>query len=459
MDSDDFSHESRLEEQFAELNKKGRAMVTCNWVRKDVAGNLIVMNGLTERVAFISKMIKRPVIDEVGYFDTIRTSADDEFIKRVKLVYGNRAYFNIPKVLYTGVLRENSLTTDPENAINLLASKDSKVPSLSPQRAHYGGSYVGWHKELVSKGVVPYVPFPVVNRPFPVYGKLLVAGNRYDGNAISACLASFPPRKEQLKKTVHSIIDRVDAIYVYLNEYLEVPDFLIHPRVHVTLGVNRKGDLRDNGKFCFTEHLPRGYCFTIDDDIDYPCDYFEALIRKIEFYDRKAVIGVHGTIFAKPVESYFKDRKVHSFRMELRRDAVVNQLGTGTVGFHTDLWRPSLEWFIDKGMADVFFAIEAKRRNITLIAMERPRGWLKSQEMLEGKDRGLYEEFLSDDVVQTKLIKAWEPFDEVVRGELASHLAQRASFGDPFVRKAVAIEKTDNVDLSGNSLADRSRAA
>lgn len=417
------------------------------------------MNGLIERVAFISKMIKRRVIDEVGYFDTIRTSADDEFIKRVKLVYGNRAYFNIPKVLYTGVLRENSLTTDPENAINLLASKDSNVPSLSPQRAHYGGSYVGWHKELVSKGVVPYLPFPVVNRPFPVYGKLQVKGNRYDGNAISACLASFPPRKEQLKKTVHSIIDRVDAIYVYLNEYLEVPDFLIHPRIYVTLGVNRKGNLRDNSKFYFTEHLPRGYCFTIDDDIDYPCDYFEALIRKIEFYDRKAVIGVHGTIFAKPVESYFKDRKVHSFRMELRRDAVVNQLGTGTIGFHTDLWRPSLEWFINMGMADVFVAIEAKRRKIPLIVMERPRGWLKSQDMSEGECRGLYEEFLSNDVVQTKLIKAWEPFDEVVRGELASHLADRANLGDSFLSKAVAIEKTDNVDLSGNSLIDRSRAA
>jgi FkbM family methyltransferase len=459
MDSDDTCHESRLEEQFAELNKKGRAMVTCNWVRKDLAGDLIVMNGVAERVAFISKMIKRRVIDEIGYFDTIRTSADDEFIKRVKLVYGTRAYFNIPKVLYTGLHRENSLTTDPENAINLSASRDSNVPILSPQRAHYGGSYVGWHKELVSKGVVPYVPFPLVNRPFPVYGKLQVKGNRYDGNVISACLASFPPRKEQLRKTVLSIIDRVDAIYVYLNEYLEVPDFLIHPRVHVTLGVNRKGDLRDNGKFCFTERLPRGYCFTIDDDIDYPCDYFEALIRKIEFYDRKAIIGVHGTIFAKPVESYFKDRKVHSFRMELRRDAVVNQLGTGTVGFHTDLWRPSLEWFIEKGMADLFFAIEAKRRNITLIAMERPRGWLKSQDMPEGNGRGLYEEFLSDDVVQTKLIKAWEPFDEAVRGELASHLAQRASLGDPFLSKAVAIEKIDNVDLSGNSLPDRSRAA
>ena len=459
MDSDDTCHESRLEEQFAELNKKGRAMVTCNWVRKDVAGNLVVINGVIERIAFISKMIKRRVIDEIGYFDTIRTSADDEFIKRVKLVYGNRAHFNVPKVLYTGAHRENSLTTDPENLVNLSASRDSNVPILSPQRAHYGGSYVGWHKELVSKGMVPYMPFPLVNRPFPVYGKLLVKGNRYDGNVISACLASFPPRKEQLKKTVHSIIDRVDAIYVYLNEYLEVPDFLIHPRVHVALGVNRKGDLRDNGKFCFTERLPRGYCFTIDDDIDYPCDYFEALIRKIEFYDRKAVIGVHGTIFAKPVESYFKDRKVHSFRMELRRDAVVNQLGTGTVGFHTDLWRPSLEWFIEKGMADVFFAIEAKRRNITLIAMERPRGWLKSQDMSEGNGRGLYEEFLSDDVVQTKLIKACEPFDEVVRGELSSHLAQRASLGDSFLSKAVAIEKTDNVDLSGNSLPDRSRAA
>ena len=458
MDSDDISHETRLEEQFAELNKKGRVMVTCNMIRKDVAGTLIAINGAIERIAPISKMIKRRVIEEIGYFDTIRTSADDEFMERLKLVYGKQAHFNVPKVLYTALVREQSLTCDPENAINLSASRDSKA-FLSPQRAHYFKLYVGWHKQMVSKGMFPYMPFPVVNRPFPVFGKLLVKGDRYDGNAISVCLASFPPRKEQLKKTVQSIIDRVDAIYVYLNEYLEVPDFLIHPRVHVTLGVNSKGELRDNGKFYFTEHLPRGYCFTIDDDIDYPADYFEALIRKIEFYDRKAIIGVHGTIFAKPVESYFKDRKLYHFRDELRRDAVVNQLGTGTVGFHTDLWRPSLEWFIKKGMADIFFAIEAKRRNITLIAMERPRGWLKPQDMSEGECRDLFEEFRSNDVVQTNLIKAWEPFDEVVRGELASHLAQRASVGDPFLSKAVAFKRTDNVDRSGKSLSDRSCAA
>ena len=440
MDSDDVSHESRLEEQFIELNKKGRVMVTCNMVRKDVAGSLIAINGATERIGPISKMIKRRVIDEVGYFDTIRTSADDEFMQRLKLVYGKPAHFNVPKVLYTALVREQSLTTDPENAISLSASREGKA-CLSPQRAHYSESYAGWHKELASKGLVPYMPFPVVNRPFPAYGRLRVKENRYDGNAISVCLASFPLRKEQLKKTVLSIIDRVDAIYVYLNEYPEVPDFLDHPHVHAMLGVNSKGDLRDNGKFYFSEQLPNGYCFTIDDDIDYPCDYFEALIRKIEFYDRKAVIGVHGTIFAKPIESYFKDRKLYHFRDALCRDAVVNQLGTGTVGFHTDLWRPSLAWFKKTGMADVFLAIEAKRRNITLITMERPSCWLKPHDMSGGESRNLFEEFKSDDAIQTKLIKAWEPFDEIVTGELASHMAQRASFGAPFLNKACAIER------------------
>jgi hypothetical protein len=79
--------------------------------------------------------------------------------------------------------------------------------------------------------------------------------------------------------------------------------------------------------------------------------------------------------------------------------------------------------------------------------------------MSEGERRNLFEEFRSNDVVQTDLIRMCEPFDEVVRGDLASYLAQRASFGDPFLRKAVEIEMSDNVDLSGNSLNDRSRAA
>jgi hypothetical protein len=286
---------------------------------------------------------------------------------------------------------------------------------------------------LAEQGMIPYMPFPVVSRPFPVYGKLVVSRGQYDRNTISICMASFPPREEVMKQTVLSLIDQVDYIYVYLNNYTAIPDFLDHPRIKVMLGINADGDLRDNGKLYFMQNIEDGYCFFVDDDIDYPADYVQQLIRKIEFYDRKAVVGIHGTIFAKPFESYFKGRSLYHFRDELQQDVVVNQLGTGTVGFHTSLFRPNVNNFTETGMADVFFAIEAKKNNIPLICIERKKGWLQPIKVNVADGTNLFEEFRNNDQKQTQLIRENSPFDEKISSELKILLLNRSKkFGISF---------------------------
>lgn len=402
MDSDDVIDPRRLEKQLAVIGT-GLVGSTCNYVRKDETGNIVLNRGLEQRIGLITLMVKKQVFSDIGYFDSVRTSADDEMLQRIKLAYGVKSVVNVDEPLYTALLRENSLTTAVGNSNNLASTEAGTF--LSDARKRYVEGYNGWHKKVSERGLVPYVPFPNTNRPFTVEAKLQISGARFEKQPVMAFMASFPPRIEKLRRAVESLLPQVDRIYIYLNNYKTVPDFLLDERIQVEIGGQ---DLRDNGKIFHMEHAPDGYFFTVDDDIEYPGDYCEHLVRAIEKYDRKAVVGVHGVILANPFVRYFSaDRKVFSFKHALVQDARVNLLGTGTVAFHSNVLRPRVDQFETTGMADVWMALLAKERSIPMVSVERKIGWLKPI-LLEG-DNGptLFDEFCEDDREQTKFLKKY----------------------------------------------------
>jgi glycosyltransferase involved in cell wall biosynthesis len=441
MDSDDISINTRIEEQVAGLNNKGVSMVTVNMNRVDSEGNIILINGNKERVAPISKMVRKDIFSKIGFFDTVRTSADDEFMQRVKLAFGKKSVVNIQKPLYIALLRDGSLTLEKGNEIDLKKPREKGKPFLPKDRQYYLDNYQDWHRLVSGKGSVPFMPFPVVNRPFNISGKLIVADGRYDGNEISVCIASFPERISKLRKVIESILPQTDKIYVYLNEYKDVPAFLKHPRIITQLGIHAEGDLRDNGKFFFVNQIPNGYCLTIDDDINYPNDYVQSHIRKLELYERKAITGIHGTIFEKPFVSYFQKRDVYHFRDELKRDVVVNQLGTGTTAFHTSLIKPDVLKFRDMGMVDVFLALLSNDKKIPLICIEREKLWLSPMKQKK-HERNLFDEFVGGDDKQTEYISNICPLSEYIEGDLNESLKRKSEkFGKMFYANIPQLKK------------------
>ena len=438
MDSDDTSEPKRLEMQFEALNRLGCAVSTCNHVRKDEKGNVIAINGITERIAYISQMIRRSVIDDIGYFDSVRTSADDEMFRRIKLVYGDEAHKNVKKVLYIALLRDGSLTSDPENAINFVQQRDTNQSFLAPTRKHYARLVTRWHDELASQGLQPYVPFPVVCRPFPVFGKLIIDNELYDKNTITVCLATFPARQEILKQVVDSLLPQVDRIFIYLNQYDYVPDFLKSSKIVAQIG---EKDLRDNGKFFFMNQIKDGYVFTVDDDIVYPKNYIQTLIQKIELYERKVIVGLHGTIFEPSLKSYFKGRTLYHFEEELLKDKIVNQLGTGTVGFHTSLWKPSLDVFQTTGMADLWLAIEAKKQNIPMLSIQRHTNWLLPIPLPENAPQPLFREYKRDDKKQTEIMRKNTPWGLEINESLRHNLLSKSQqYGVAFADNIIEIQ-------------------
>lgn len=95
---------------------------------------------------------RKEIINIVGYYDSVRFSADTEFKIRVKIMLYRKIYL-LNEVLYNYRRRSNSLTTS-EDTGNL------KI------RALYGDSYFKYHKKHHRNKRKLYIPFPLKTRLF-----------------------------------------------------------------------------------------------------------------------------------------------------------------------------------------------------------------------------------------------------------------------------------------------------
>lgn len=172
MDSDDTIAPNRIARQATLLADDGLVATTCNYVRHTESGQPVPMAGLLERQALISLMFKRQVLADIGWFDCVRTSADDEFFERIRHVYGRSAHGNVPAPLYHALHREQSLSTGLA-PVNLAASDDSSM--LSGPRSAYVAAYRAWYEQLAARGRRPYIPFNIISpRPFTIPPELAI---------------------------------------------------------------------------------------------------------------------------------------------------------------------------------------------------------------------------------------------------------------------------------------------
>jgi FkbM family methyltransferase len=402
QDSDDFSHPERIQRQLSLLGEPGRAIIaTCNYIRVDEKGEVVMNRGLKERLGLITLMFEKiPVLDRIGFYDSVRTSADAEFLQRMRLAFPKPCFAHVNEPLYTAEMRSGSLSAD---TVNLGASKGQKE-FLSEARQHYVEAYEEWHGSVPS----PQMAFPLRRRPFDA-PKQLVRDCLWGDELITVSLASIPSRRAGLMRVVESLLGQVDQLNVYLNNYESVPAFLNHPRIRVARSQDH-GDLRDNGKFFFLEGARPGYYFTVDDDIVYPDNYVSYLVSKLKQYGDQVIVGFHGTTLPAIFERFFSKngRTVLSFKHALAEDRQVHLLGSGTTAWHTSTLPLSLRDFETTGMADVWLGVGAQQHAVPMISVTRDQGYL---EPIEDIEKGsLYEEFVDDDGQQTSLVKQHMPW-------------------------------------------------
>ena len=197
---------------------------------------------------------------------------------------------------------------------------------------------------------------------------------------ISVGIASIPSREHSLKKAVDSLYDNANEIHVFLNRYSAVPDFLNKPKINVYRS-QVLVDMGDAGKM-FKVASCKGYYFSCDDDLVYPADYIDKMVTAIEKYHRKAVVGIHGSVWnsSNPAK-FYGDRTCCPFGRELKEDYACHMLGTGCCAWHTSTIKLAFENFEIANMADLWMAIQAQKQRVPMISVARPNNWVEQSDI------------------------------------------------------------------------------
>ena len=162
MDSDDWTHPDRIKMQVSVLENNPELMaISHSYFRVNEMGEIIFRGNGSILIAYITTMIRsKEVIECVGYFDSIRVSADAEYIGRIKAVFGKAAFKHDKTISLIAMHHNSSLTGGG------LFQTDWRG-SCGIRFEHYS-SFKNWHlriRHLEENGLIEN---PQKQRPFSV---------------------------------------------------------------------------------------------------------------------------------------------------------------------------------------------------------------------------------------------------------------------------------------------------
>jgi hypothetical protein len=228
---------------------------------------------------------------------------------------------------------------------------------------------------------------------------------RWSKRIIASC-ASIPERMGELKIAVESLIDQVDEVWVYLNNYPYIPWYLDNKKIRVFKSQNEVGDITDRGKFYKSWEID-GYHITFDDDLKYPDNHVVSLIEGIDKHS--SVCTFHGRVLKNngKFKDYYKTAAKKTFHWKVAHDKRVELDigGTGVMGYHTELIK--FRWgdlFYDY-MCDILVGIKCKLEGVTIYGL--PHDDYHVLRLTTNKPLDIYERFKNDDRIQTQLINKY----------------------------------------------------
>ena len=200
---------------------------------------------------------------------------------------------------------------------------------------------------------------------------------------ITIGMASVPSRMKGMERVLETLLPYCDNFDLYLNNYPVGFHLPIFCDQKVT--VYRETDIGARGKLYMAHRTP-GYFLTVDDDLIYPTDYVQKTLAGIEKYQHQAVVGYHGTLFAKnpdPIQP--QNRILFSHVVHLEHDLPVHMLGTGIFAYHSDTviidYRDMMPGKIDEQTA-----IVCQEKRVPMLCLAHPDGWVKEDDDLKFRD-------------------------------------------------------------------------
>ena len=196
-------------------------------------------------------------------------------------------------------------------------------------------------------------------------------------------IASIPSRENLLKNTISSIADYMDHIFLFLNDYPTIPEWIKrYSNITSYLSKIENTNKGDAGKFYGLNQIKEKdyYYFTFDDDMIYPADYIWKMITKIENYKRRSVVGCGGYIMKSDVNNFYSDRLYNwHINDSNNSDRPVHILHTCLTAWHSSALKFNYDDCIYANMGDIWLAKAAQEQNVSMILIERPPKWVEIQ--------------------------------------------------------------------------------
>ena len=159
-DSDDWCHQDKIKLQVERLESNEEIVgVTTSYIRVDEHSNIIYRGKGAIRHACISLMVRRElVMNRVGYFDSVRISADSEFEMRISTVFGKESIEHIRIPMIIASVRSESLSQGGKFVLDWAG--------ISGPRLKYRQSFDAYHNRILHGLEDGYMPFPLKDRKF-----------------------------------------------------------------------------------------------------------------------------------------------------------------------------------------------------------------------------------------------------------------------------------------------------
>jgi hypothetical protein len=215
---------------------------------------------------------------------------------------------------------------------------------------------------------------------------------------VNVGIASLKEREPLLLKALESLSSYPGVnIHLNLNEYDAVPSWIAdYPIAYYKLHPKNGGD---KVKFNFEQ---KGYCFSCDDDIEYPPEYIEYSIEKLIQYNHRVILSYMGKRVPGRVGSYYRGVPSEHFQRANPKDHRVDIPGTGVMAWCADHIRFAVEDFTLNNMADIYAGILARRQGLDVIHVAHPEKWFISHDSV----RTIWKEHHRNDEEQTKLVNS-----------------------------------------------------
>ncbi|WP_377047802.1 glycosyltransferase [Microvirga aerilata] len=159
QDADDWAHPQKIATAVAELRRDQSIIATwVDHVRCSKQRGFRALNGYFRPDASSLMFRQKPVLETIGYYDSVRAAGDGEFHLRMGRSFGSRSIRKIDKLLSFVSWSDASLSGGGAFQI------DSDLGLFSPARSAYRKAFGLWHETANPL----YVPFPLEKRPFPI---------------------------------------------------------------------------------------------------------------------------------------------------------------------------------------------------------------------------------------------------------------------------------------------------